>query len=102
MGDDRPRGGKSVIEEPEVLETVEHYRKTVYGFDDAYRALIWYLAHDGEGIKGECITIDKTTYYVFVQKPNKIMGTPRLRVVYRSTDSQVTIVGLSVVHRKDS
>lgn len=96
----REFGGKTIVEEPEVLNAVVNYRKTVHRFDDAYNALTWYLSHDGQGIKGSCWTIDRVTYYLYVQKGNKLAGTPRLSVIYTRSEHQINIVALRVLPAK--
>jgi len=86
---------KTVVEEPEVFEAILNHTKTIYRFDDAYRALVRRLA-SGKGIKGSVRTIDNVTYYMYAQKANKIAKTPRLSVIYRITDTQVIICKLFV------
>jgi hypothetical protein len=67
MKDGQEFGCKSVAEEPEVFAAIQNYSKTVYRFDDAYRALVRHLA-SGKGIKGSVRTIDNVTYYMYAQK----------------------------------
>ena len=100
MAKNRVFGGKTIVEEPEVLNAIAHYRKTVYRFEDAYDALIWYLSHEGEGIRGECIILEGVAYYLYAQRADKLAGTPRLRVVFTSNNYQITIVELQVVPTK--
>lgn len=95
MRDGKKFGYKNIVEEPEVSSAIQHYRKTIYRFDDAYRALSDYLAK-GEGIKGWVRRIDNVTYYGFAQKGNKIAKTPRLSVIYKITDTEVILCKLYV------
>ncbi|AFM25824.1 hypothetical protein [Desulfomonile tiedjei] len=93
------RGGqglRTVVEEPEVLEAIIKYRKTIYRFDDAYEALVWHLAHHGKGIKGSVRIIDNVIYYMHVQKRNRLAGTPRLSAIYRRVGQEVIITQLYV------
>jgi hypothetical protein len=100
MAKNRVFGGKTIVEEPEVLNAIARYRKTIHRFQDAYDALIWNLSHEGEGIRGECIRLGGEIHYLYVQKADKIAGTPRLRAVFTSNNYQVTIVQLQVVPSK--
>jgi hypothetical protein len=87
---------KILVEEQNVTEQIAKYQREVYRFDDAYHALTWYLTHGGKGVRGFSSVEHGVEYFIYVQKANRTACTPRLRVVYTETESEIVIKSLEI------
>lgn len=85
---------REIVEESDVTIEVDKYTKKFDRFEEAYDALKWLLAHEGEAAAGKFEIIDDKKFYLYAQAADKVALTPKIVVLYMCDDKTVKIIGI--------
>lgn len=87
---------RMIVEEHDVSNVADKFRKEYQRFDKAYEALSWILARHGNRVASLTRTAGGVDYHLYRQAGDPLAGTPDIIVLFTCDDDKVVLVAMNV------